>query len=87
MLTRALRTPAAARCSALAARAAAAPVRNMSKTVEIDMVCRTWTLKVADDETAHEVCMMFDQTLLHARTHTHTQTCVRAPTDFFAANA
>jgi len=30
------------------------------KTVEVDMVCRMWSCKVKDDETAHEMDCAFD---------------------------
>ena len=34
------------------------------KGVEVDMVCRVWTCKVKDDETAHEVIKLRPGTLI-----------------------
>ena len=58
------------RSSALAARTlprALAPTGSRAlcvgddKGIQVDMVCRMWSLKVADDETAHEMDCVFDE--------------------------
>ena len=50
--------------SALAAR----PLCSMAqKGVEVDMVCRVWSCKVKDDETAHDVSLFKTARIRHAR--------------------
>ena len=47
--------------SALAAARSRAMCAMAPKGVQVDMVCRTWTCKVADDDTAHELDCAFDE--------------------------
>ena len=55
---------AAARAPALHARASAPMLRRgLCDGVHVDMVCRTWTCKVADDATAHQLDCAFEDYL------------------------
>ena len=60
-MSRALRVPAAARATLAMSRPAASGLRARQmcdmapKGVQVDMVCRMWSCRVADDASAHEV--------------------------------